>query len=591
MATSAAIPTSSLTTDSHADTYTTPQSSQTGSSDSLTPTLLPTTFSRGSPTTVPGAQSSFASQSPSGSSADTSNPTGHAFPVSSAGSPTPPGGLAGNPSSAAQTTMISSNSHSYSTDLPPKILDASGTTTLPPSPSSAAPSGDSWSLATSISQSVTVITTTKHPDGTGNVVQTVTSTSQVTIPFWSAVPTSRARSNEAPIIGGVVGGVLALLLLCIAACYLIRRRRRSRTHQQLYDTDLTAPLSPTEATAMRENHPYSPTYNSVVGGQGANESRGDLHHASGSFGSSAFPRLSTASSPHNFSRSLSGSVLYENFDRESNDGDISSDDESEGTERYFASTQSFYASNDGQSGIGIAIGSQSSTDLHSYHTAATTLFAGAHPVVDNDEECDSPGPSPSAFPIPPVNPFLDSARVIGLPDFVASRASQSRQAVSASSEDAALAPVKIRRFSEQQASWAAAVAAASPIDHDAPTPIAIRSLNALIDDEFNDDSSSQDLQTPTQSHPPATPFSDSSFIDNPFLRETSQEGFSDDSGSSDSHETVSIMYPYPFESRDKGKGKEYLSADLGGNPKNNRLSNASSGIEFPENPSQCGLAL
>lgn len=277
---------------------------------------------------------------------------------------------------------------------------------------------------------------------------------------------------------------------------------------------------------------------------------------------------------------------------ESNDGDISSDNESEGRERYFASAQSFYASNDGQSslsgGIGIAIGSQSSMDLHSYHTAATTLVAGAHAIVDND---DSPGPSPSAFPIPPVNPFLDGIRVVDLSDFVASRAPQSHQLVSALSEDAALTPVKIRRFSEQQASWAAAVAAASPVDHDAPTPIATRSLNALMEDEDDDDPSSKDLQTPTQSHPPVTPLNDSYFIINPLLRETFQEGFGDDSGDSDSHENVSIIYPYPFESRDKSKGKEYLSADLGNDLKNNRLSNASPDLVFPENPSQCGLAL
>jgi hypothetical protein len=280
---------------------------------------------------------------------------------------------------------------------------------------------------------------------------------------------------------------------------------------------------------------------------------------------------------------------------ESNDGDISSDDGSEGTERCFTSAQSFYASNDGQSslsgGIGIAIGSQSSMDIHSYHNAANMPITGTHAMVDNDEECYSPGPSPSAFPVPPVNPFLDGARVADLSDSLASRAPQNRQAVSVSSEDAALAPAQTRRFSEQQASWAAAVAAANPVDHDAPMPIATQNLNALIDDEYDDDPSNQDIQTPTRSHPPVTPFNDSSFIVNPFLHETSQEGFSDDSESCDSHETVSIMYPYPFQSGDKGKGKEYLPADLGDDPKNNRLSNASSGLVFPENPSECGLAL
>jgi hypothetical protein len=357
---------------------------------------------------------------------------------------------------------------------------------------------------------------------------------------------------------------------------------------------------------MRENHPYSPTYSSVIGGQGVIEDRGDLHHAANSFSSSALPHPSIAGSPHNFSQSSSVSVSHENFDTELNDSDISSDDGSEGTEGYFTGAQSFYASNDGQSslggGIGIAIGSRSSIDIHSYHTAATMLVTGTH--VDNDEEYDSPGPSPSAFPVPPVNPFLDGARVADHSDFVAS---QNRQAVSPSSEDTALAPAQIRRFSEQQASWAAAVAAASPVDQDAPTPIATRSLNALIDDEYDDDPSSQDIQTPTQSRFPVTPFNDSSFIVNPFLHETSQEGFSDDSEGSDSHETVSIMYPYPFESG--GKGKEYLSADLRDDPKSNRLSNASSGLVFPDDPvsphtilanliadercvqSQCGLAL
>ncbi|KAG1813970.1 uncharacterized protein BJ212DRAFT_1364840, partial [Suillus subaureus] len=518
-----------------------------------------------SPKTVPGAQSSHALQSPSGSSVNTPIPTGN-------GLTTPSRSPVGNPSSTYLNSLL--------TGVAKNVM--STTSPIPPS-------GDTFSsiIYTSIGTSTIIA---YSPSGSTSVLVTLTSTSTSVIRTTTPVPTSGARSNEAPIIGGIVGGVLALLLLCIAACYFIRRRQRSRTHQQLYDSDPTATRPPAEATTMRENHPYSLTYSSVAGGQGASESRGDLYHTANSFSSSAFPHPSVSSSPHNFSRSLSGSALHK-IDTESNDGDISSDNESEGTERNFASAQSFYASNDGQSslsgGIGIAIGSHSSMDLHSYHTAATTLVAGAHAIVDND---DSPGPSPSAFPIPPVNPFLDGVRVVDLSDFVASRASQSRQVVSALSEDATPPPVKIRRFSEQQESWAAAVAAASPVDRDAPTSIATQSLNALMEDENDDDPSSKDLQTPTQSRPPVAPFNDSYFI-NPLLRETSQEGFSGDSGDSDSHETVSIMYPYPFESRGKGKGKEYLSADLKDDPKNNRLSNASSGLVFPENPSQCGLAI
>lgn len=417
---------------------------------------------------------------------------------------------------------------------------------------------------------------------------TLTSTSTSVIRTTTPVPTSGTKSNEALIIGGIVGGVLVLLLLGIAVYYLIRRGRRLRAQQQLFASDLAAPLSPAEATTMRENHPFSPTYSSVVGVQGASESRGDLHQASNSFGSSAFLHPSIASSPHKFSRSLSGSVLHENFDRESNDGDISSYDESEGI---FASARSFYASSDEQSslsrGIGIAIGSQSSMDLHSYHTAATMLDAGAHAIMDNDEECYSPTPSPSAFPVPPMNPFLDGADPRY---FVASRAPQICQAVPASSENAAQAPMNIRQFSKLQASLAVAV---SPVNHDLPTPKAIRSFNALSGDEDDHDDplSSQDLQTPTQSRPQVTPFNDSFSTINPFLRETSRQKFRDDSGGSGSYETVSIISPYPFHSRDKGKVKEYLSADLRDDPKNNRLSNASSTLEYPENPSQCGLAL
>lgn len=380
-----------------------------------------------------------------------------------------------------------------------------------------------------------------------------------------------------------MGGVLALLFVGVAACCLVRRRRRLRTKQRLYDSDLTAALSPAEA--MRENHAYRPTYTPLVGGQVASESRGNLHHASDSFGSSTFPHPSIApGSSRHPARNLSDSLLYEN-DRESNDGDVSSDDESEGTE----SAPSFYASENGQSsvsgGVGIAIGSQSSTDIHSYHTAATTLVVGAHAIVDNDEEWESPGPSPSSFPIPPssMNPFSDGARVVDLPDFVASHVSQSREVVSASYEK--VVPVKILTFLEQQASWAAALAAASPVD--APTPTATQSFNALIDDGYDVDTSNQDLETPTQS-----PFNDSSYIVNPFLRETSQEGFSDDSEGSDSDETVAgVPHGSTLESKDKGKGKEQLSADFGDDPRRNRLSSASSGLEFPDNASQCGIAL
>lgn len=336
---------------------------------------------------------------------------------------------------------------------------------------------------------------------------------------------------------------------------------------------------------MRENHPCSLTYSSTIGEQST--SRGDLHNATSSVGSSALTHPSITSP---FSHSLSGSVFHENFDRESNDDDISSDNKLDGTERYFTSAQDFYACNDGQSslsgGIGIAIGSRSSMDLHPYYTAATKLVAGAHAIVDSDEESYSPGPSPSAFPIPPVNPFLDGARVVDFPDFVASRASKSCQTVSALSEDVALTSVKTRQFSEQQASWAVAVAAASSVDHDAPTPIATRSLNVLIEDKKDNDSSSH--KTPTQSRAPVITFIDPSFIINPLLRETTQEGLN---GGSNDHETVSITFLYPFQSRDKGKGKEYLSADLGDDSKNNRLSNASSILVFPENPAQCGLAL
>ncbi|KAG1793987.1 uncharacterized protein HD556DRAFT_1373008 [Suillus plorans] len=548
----------------------TPQSSQTSSSDSPTPTL-PTTFPGGSPTTVPGAQSSHIPQSPCGSPANTPIPTGNGLTVSSTYSPTPSGGPAGN--------LPSTTLHSPFAGVAKNVISTTSPITH---------SGDTFSSITYTSIGTSTIITYSCFGSTSALV-TLTSTSTSVIRTTTPVPTSGTRSNEALIIGGVVGGVLVLLLLGVAVYYLIRRRRRSRAQQQLYASDLTAPLSPAEATMMRENHPFSPTYSSVIGEQGASESRGDLHQASNSFGSSAFLHPSIASSPHKFSRSLSGSALHENFERESNDGNISSYNESEGS---FASAQSFYASSDEQSslsrGIGIAIGSQSSMDLHSYHTAATMLDAGAHAIMDNDEECYSPTPSPSAFPVPPVNPFLDGADPRY---FVASRAPQICQAVPASSENAAQAPMNIRQFSKLKASWAVAV---SPVDHDLPTPKAIRSSNALLGDEDDDDPSSQDLQTPTQSRPKVTPFNDSSSMINPFLRETSRQKFRDDSGGSpgsDSYETVSIISPYPFHSRDKGKGKEYLSADLRDDPKNNRLSNASSALEYPENPSQCGLAL
>ncbi|KAG2099838.1 uncharacterized protein F5147DRAFT_332096 [Suillus discolor] len=566
----------------------TPQSSQTSSADSPTPTL-PTTFPGGSPTTVPGAQSSHIPQSPWGSPVNTSITTGNGFTVSSTYSPTPSDDPVGNPSS---TTL-----HSPFAGVAKNVISTTSLITH---------SGDTFYSITYTSIGTSTIITYSCFGSTSTLV-TLTSTSTSVIRTTTPVPTSGTRSNEALIIGGIVGGVLVLLLLGIAVYYLIRRRRRSRAQQQLYGSDLNAPYSPAEATTMRENHPFSPTYSSVVGEQGASESRGDLHQASNSFGSSAFLHPSIASSPHKFSRSLSGSALHENFDRESNNGDIFSYNESEGS---FASAQSFYASSDEQSsssrGIGIAIGSQSSMNLHSYHTAATMLDAGAHAIMDNDEECYSPTPSPSAFPVPPVNPFLDG---VDPRYFVASRAPQICQAVPASSENAAQAPMNIRQFLKLKASLAAAV---SPVDNDLPTPKAIRSFNALPGDEDDDDSSSQDLRTPTQSRPQVTPFNYSSSIINPFLRETSWQKFRDDSGGSDSYETVSITSPYPFHSRDKGKGKEYLSADLRDDPKNNRLSNASSALEYPENPvspetvlvnfinlllmqryvqSQCGLAL
>ncbi|KAG1839493.1 hypothetical protein C8R48DRAFT_838447 [Suillus tomentosus] len=549
----------------------TPQSSQTSSSDSPT-SALPTTFPGGSLTTVPGAQSFHIPQFPCGSPVNTPITTGNGFTVSSTYSPTPSGGPVGNPSSTSlHSPCKKCHKHdiAHYTQWGYVLFDHLYF---------------DWYLYYYNILLLWVYLSARDPDIDIDVRNSYHNSSTN---FGNQNPLE-SRSNEALIIGGIVGGVLVLLLLGIAVYYLIRRRRRSRAQQQLYASDLTAPLSPAEATTMRENHPFSPTYSSVVGEQGASESRGDLHQASNSFGSSAFLHPSNASSPHKFSRSLSGSVLHENFDRESNDGDISSYNESEGN---FASAQSFHASSDEQSslsrGIGIAIGSQSSMDLDSYHTAATMLDAGAHAIMDNDEECYSPTPSPSAFPVPPVNPFLDGADPRY---FVASRAPQICQAVPASSENAAQAPMNIRQFSKLQASLEVAV---SPVDHDLPTPEAIRSFNALPGDEDDHDDplSSQDLQTPTQSRPQVTPFNNSPSIINPFLRETSRQKSRDDSGGSGSYETVSIISPYPFHSRDKGKGKEYLSADLRDDPKNNRLSNASSAFEYPENPSQCGLAL
>ncbi|KAG2070900.1 hypothetical protein BDR04DRAFT_1197236 [Suillus decipiens] len=513
-----------------------------------------------SPTTVSGAQS-YAPQSTSGSSVNTLIPTGNGL---SASSLTSSGGPVGNP---------------FPTILHPSLTGVANNviSTPPPVP-------PSFSSITSTSTSTFTITTCSS-FGSTSVLVTLTSISTSVIRTTTPIPSSGARTNEALIIGGVVGGVLTFLLLGIAAYCLTYRRRRSRARQQLYDSDLTAPLSPAEATTMRENHFCSLTYSSVMGEQST--TRGDLHNATSSVDSSAFPRPSiTGSFPH----SLSGSVFHENFDRESNDDDISPDNKLDGTVKYFSRAQNFYASNDGQSslsgGIGIAIGSRSSMDLHSCYTATTTLVAGAHAIVDDDEESYSPAPSPSAFPIPPVNPFLDGARVVDLPDFVASRASQSCQAVSALSEDVALISVKTRQFSEQQVSRAVAVATASSVGHDAPTPIATRSLN--IEDKKDSDSSSQDSKTPTQSRAPVMTFNDPSFIVNPLLRETTQGGLNE---GSDGHETVSITFLYPFQSRDKGQGTEYLSADLGDNSKNNRLSNASSVLVFPENLAQCGLAL
>ncbi|KAG2136531.1 uncharacterized protein EDB93DRAFT_782691 [Suillus bovinus] len=579
-------PTSYLTNEppTTSDTNLSTLQKHTSSQQSTSPLTSPTPG--GSPTMVPGAQPSYAPQSSNRSPVNTPIPTGNGFTVSSIGSPTPSGSPVGNPLSTTLYTSFTGGVENVISTTPP--IPHGGYTLSP-------------ITYTSIGTSTIV---TYSCSGSISVLLTLTSTSTSVIRTTSPVPTSGVRSSEAPIIGGIVGAVLALLLLVIAACYLIRRRRRSRAHRQLYASDLTT-LSLAETTIMRENDPFRPMYSFVVRGQGAKESRGDLHQASNSFGSSTFPHPSIASSPHRLSRGLSDSISHENFDRESNDGDISLGDQSEGT---FASAPSFYASSNGQpslnGGIGIAIGSQSSMDFHSYHTAATMLDTGA-PIVDV-EGCSTP--SPSAFPVPPVNPFLDGARVIDLPYFEASRA-QIRQAVPVTFEDAALAPMKIRQFSEPQASWG--IAAGNPEDHDVPTPKAIRSFNTLIGDEYDDDRSSQDLQTPTQSRPQVTPFDDSSFIINPFLCETSQEGSCDDSGGSDSYETVSIK-PYPFQSRDKGKGQEHLSADLMDDPKNNRLSDASSALQYPENPvspetvltnfinlllmrrrvqSQCGLAL
>ncbi|KAG2358795.1 hypothetical protein BDR07DRAFT_1489016 [Suillus spraguei] len=256
-----------------------------------------------SPTTVPGAQS-YAPQSTSGSSVNTPIPTGNGL---SAGSLTPSGSLVGNPF----PTIL----HSSLTGVANNVM--STTSPIPPSLDTLSPI-----THTSIGTS-TIITYSSF--GSTSVLVTLTSISISVISTTTPIPSSEARSNEALIIGGIVGGVLTLLLLGIAACCLTYRRRRSRARQQLYDSELTAPLSPAEATTMRENHPCSLTYSSTIGEQST--SRGDLHNATSSVGSSALTHPSITSP---FSHSLSGSVFHENFDRESNDDDISSDNKLDG---------------------------------------------------------------------------------------------------------------------------------------------------------------------------------------------------------------------------------------------------------------------
>jgi len=317
------------------------------------------------------------------------------------------------------------------------------------------------------------------------------------------------------------------------------------------------------------------------------ESQHDMHRTSDSFSSAfALPRPAALTSEFH-ARNSSGSVFYEDVSV-SNDGYASSDEGSEGTERGFVSAQSLYSSDDGEpsesAGLGIVIGSELSVDLDSYYTATTTLAPLSHTPVINDEESESPGPSPSSFPAPPgSNPFLEMARNIDYPEFEASRVLHGMDAVSAASESAALTPTEFRA---QQESWTAAVAAASPTD--AETPKATRSLNPFTEESYVVDVSS-DGSTEVPVRPALiTQFNNGSVIDivNPFTRKTSQEGLSDDSRSSGSRETVTIPYAYtdPFEFKDKGKGKAHLSADLMGDARRNRLSNASSGLESPENP-------
>ncbi|OJA19225.1 hypothetical protein AZE42_09289 [Rhizopogon vesiculosus] len=608
-------PPTTQTDNAHTYTVTTLNSPASGPTDSTKSpiTTSSTTLTRGSLTTVPG-ENSHSPQSPSGNPADSPSPTVTLVTGSFRGSTTvlvvqPSNDPTGTPSTAqgttptavssmgtfGTTTSVAQDNTSIHNGVAspqntgtPMNLPVEGSTSTPTTTSS----GKSLSYTTFTSESTYVSSVVS-----GSVTSVGTFTSSIVV-VQTSVPNSEASSNEDAIIGGVVGGILVLLVLGIAACYFIRRRRRSRDQQQLHYRDLTAPLSPEAIETMRETHPYRPTYN-YVGGQGTTEGQDDMHRASGSFISSAFafPRPTAApGSSHSHIRNTSDPVFYENVrDGASNDGYASSDDGSEATERYLASAQSVYSSNDLESsmsvGVGIAIGSESSTDLHSYHTAPTTLAPMSLTPVDDDDDLESPGPSPSSFPAPPssipTNPFIDVTRTVNYPDFETVRASH-RNTVSVSSEAVALAPT--RAVEEQQTSWIAAVAAASASSVDAPTTKATQSLNPFTEDRYvvneSSDSSSENTKM-------TTPSIDSFFIVNPFLRETSQEGFSDDSRSSESHETVPIPYAYsdPFEFRDQGKGKAYLSADLMDNTKGNRLSNASSGLEFPESPSQCGVAL
>ncbi|KAH7907560.1 hypothetical protein BJ138DRAFT_1212903 [Hygrophoropsis aurantiaca] len=347
----------------------------------------------------------------------------------------------------------------------------------------------SLQLTTAYTISTTLLTTSVSytiPSGPGSGSMIATQTTE-TLKFTLATtytpfstPTANGstsppnKNNLGPLVGGIVGAVVALILLSFTICFVLRRKRRLR------DQEYTAPLSPGPDTAtIRDMHQFAAT-----------------------------PVLVPAESPF---ADIQGSD-YESTEYYS--------DARQSVDSLFTSQVDLAASSHGFLPSDVA-----------FPTLEEVGRAVEYPYINAPRRIVYSDTTSAERSTTSINSFSTFTPVATENPFIGEDHGAQTPTLDISSERPSLA----RTWSDQQrvaASWAAALAAASPVD---PKDVSDQ------------------------------------YMTNPFI-DPSEDGHSIKTTSTDDSLQTTLQ-AQPVELH------------------RNRLSSASSGIDIPSDPSQCGIAL